>query len=75
MQYSINLTFQFIEALARDLFHVFTGEKKASEHIRNQTVPRVPQKFCDIKYPFVFLESFGKSSILTLSINLKLKVT
>ena len=27
---------------------------------------RVSQKFCDIKYPFAFLESFGISSILTL---------
>ena len=36
---------------------------------------RVPQKFCDIKYPFAFFESFGISCILSLSINLRPKVT
>ena len=32
-------------------------------------------KFCDIKYPFAFLKTFKISSILTLSINVRLKVT
>ena len=38
MQYSINLTFHFVEALELYLFHVFSVEKKAREDIRNQTV-------------------------------------
>ena len=38
VQYSINQIFHFIEAHVLYLFHVFSGEKKACEHINNQTV-------------------------------------
>ena len=34
---------------------------------------REPQKFRDIKYTLPFLDSFGISSIFTLSINVRLK--
>ena len=34
---------------------------------------REPQKFRDIKYTLMFLDSFGISSIFTLSINVRLK--
>ena len=38
MQYSINLTFHFVEELVLYLFHVFTGRKNSSEQLSNQTV-------------------------------------
>ena len=38
MQYSINLAFHFVESLVLfSFFDVFSGEKKASEHVSNQT--------------------------------------
>ena len=78
MHYSVNLAFHFIEALALYLFFMF----KTREHVNNQTVHiwififLVSPHFSKvIKYAFTYLKSFGISSILTLSINVRLKVT
>ena len=75
VQYKLT-AFHFVGAIVLYLFFMF----KTREHVSNHAVHmrififlflRVLQ-FCDIKYLFAFSKSFRISSILTLSINVRL---
>ena len=77
VQYKLNISFCW------DTYTLSFFIFKAREHVNNQTVymwififlisPHSSKVLC--YYPFAFLESFGKSSIFTLSTNARLKVT